>query len=211
MTELTQQRIPYQFGTYVASALVDYAFRLGLIKGVQSVLGLRLHLDIKQGAIDEAPKLFRKRLNTRKKEARQLLILNIERFFEETWRAALEKRAGILEDLLLEEEAVELLPEIQALIVTELSKVPELEYVLYRSEGPTNVVISIIEHFNVDVRHKIYESQRSIIRSLPDYILDFYVLAREGKDPREFLPTDISVIYERANDTESESANASNR
>ncbi|MFQ5927549.1 MAG: hypothetical protein ACE5MH_08965, partial [Terriglobia bacterium] len=48
--------------------------------------------------------------------------------------------------------------------------------------------------------HRIYEKQKIAAARLPGIAVDFYVRARENRDPEEFLPTDLEVIYQRDRD-----------
>ncbi len=86
----------------------------------------------------------------------------------------------------------------QNCIVRELSAIPEVEYILYARRGSVSLVLTVINEFNAAVRHKIYERQRNVARRLATQEeLDFYVLARDNRNPPDFLPTDTETIYER--------------
>jgi hypothetical protein len=85
----------------------------------------------------------------------------------------------------------------QNCIVGELSAIPEVEYILYARRDSVNLVLTVINEFNAAVRHRIYERQRNVARRLATQELDFYVLARDNRNPPDFLPTDMETIYER--------------
>ena len=145
---------------------------------------------------------------TNRKKTRRITALLMHQFFQEAWRAAADRRARLLEVKLAEliaqrlPESAEAVPasmaaQVKAIIVEQLSQVPEIEYVLYRKEGSVNIVVSVIGEFDPTLRHKIYKYQKLATAQLPGTEFDFYIVTREKRDPAEFLPTNMEVLHKR--------------
>ena len=78
-----------------------------------------------------------------------------------------------------------------------IAQVREVEYIYIYEEAKSITVYSIINKLDRKVRHKIYDYQKKIMSNLPEFIFDFYVVARQDQSINNIAPSDFKIIYKR--------------
>lgn len=78
-----------------------------------------------------------------------------------------------------------------------IAQVREVEYIYIYEEAKSITVYSIINKLDRKVRHKIYDYQKKIMSNLPEFIFDFYVVARQDQTINNIAPSDFKIIYKR--------------
>lgn len=78
-----------------------------------------------------------------------------------------------------------------------IAQVREVEYIYIYEEEKSITVYSIINELDRKIRHKIYDYQKKIMSSLPEFIFDFYVVARQDQTINNIAPSDFKITYKR--------------
>ena len=83
-------------------------------------------------------------------------------------------------------------------IAFEFSLVPEIKQVFTALQN-NNVLYTwiVVDCFDDDVRHKIYNRQEAIIDDFTDFDFDFYVIARMGRETTDLFDSSVKLIYQK--------------
>lgn len=84
----------------------------------------------------------------------------------------------------------------QEVVTTELSAVPEVEYVYASRQDCAFDVWIVINQASSEVRHRIYAREQAIIESMDCFGFDFHILSRRARDVSSLI-SGVELIYSR--------------
>ena len=83
-------------------------------------------------------------------------------------------------------------------IAFEFSLVPEITHVFIALRN-NNVLYTwiVVDSFDEEVRHKIYNRQEAIIDEFTDFDFDFNVIARMGREMKDLFDSSVQLIHQK--------------
>lgn len=84
---------------------------------------------------------------------------------------------------------------LQMEFVRAVQGVPGVEQVLVREEAEFTRIWTMIADVDLGTEDAIYDAQAEFLRRFPDARVDFSVLYRQGREPRDMTPRGTLTIY----------------
>jgi len=85
-------------------------------------------------------------------------------------------------------------------IVNAFAQIPEVEGIYLRQSGSMLRVFTVVDEENDSAFEKIYQKERSLAHSSPDFQFDFNVIARRGRDVQEFVGANVPLWQRQPSD-----------
>lgn len=82
-------------------------------------------------------------------------------------------------------------------IVKCISKVLEVEYILFSKIEDYYEIWTVINKLDREVRELIYDIEFNILRRFKDLYFDFHVICRNDRDIKDFYSSNTKIIFQR--------------
>jgi hypothetical protein len=82
-------------------------------------------------------------------------------------------------------------------IVKYISKVSEVEYILFSKIEDYYEIWTVINKLDREVRERIYDIEFNILRRFKALYFDFHVICRNNRDIKDFYSSNTKIIFQR--------------